>query len=357
MPVRRTPFIDLSSLETVAVELVFDRNVAAAAALEAASDTFAHRPPAHPFVVEARLDDPTLERGIRALAARMSGALRAKRFVVLARVGAAGGEELDALAELCARFGIDLGLAGEGDALVSHLGSFRGRVFAVALSERTLLPEAKRAAAAARRAGAPLLVRNIATFDHVASALTLGARYAAGPALEAGLRLRLVAAARARLDERERGVEGIRATEEEVSQVRTAIAADPDAQDLARITTGWLEPLDEARREVERAEKTEARARSMVEVAERDLATMLESYAFGNAQRAERLLHCEASFLEARALEAEARLRAESARNRAFAVQAAFELRKEALRAALEARASRLAHASDWPDRFFPAAS
>jgi hypothetical protein len=95
----------------------------------------------------------------------------------------------------------------------------------------------------------------------------------------------------------------------------------------------------------------------MWEVAERDLALMLESFASGNAQRAERLMHCEASFLEAKTLYAAARERATQARERARGVRAGFELRKEALRAALEARALRLSHDEAWADRFFSDAS
>jgi hypothetical protein len=360
-PIRQSSWLDVSTLETVALELVFERGTEATGALEASAELSLSRSGRTPLVTRVRLDDPSLERGVLALARRLRGNLRAKRFVVAVKAASGQLEELYGLADLVERVGLELAIAGDGDHLASRLSSHRGRLFAAVLRERAGVSrsslDARRAAASAKRAGAPLLVDDIATFDDLETALALGARYVAGPVVETGLGPRLVSAARAREHERDGGALGLRESEEEISQVRTAIAADPDARDLTRITLGWVEPLDEARREVERAERTEAQARSMMDVAERDLALMFESYASGNAQRAERLMHCEASFLEAKTLHAAARERAGQARERARGVRAAFELRKEALRAALEARALRLSHDDAWADRFFSDAS
>ncbi len=358
-PIRETSWLDVSTLDAIAVELVFERGTQAVAALEASAALSLARSSRTPLVTRVRLDDPSLERGIVALGRALRGSLRAKRFVVSAKAASGTIEELYALSDLVERAGLELALAGDGDHLASRLAAHRGRLFAAVLRERASRSslDARRAATSARRAGVPLMVDDIVTFDDLEAALRLGARYVAGPVVETGLGPRLISAARVRERERDGGALGLLASEEEVSQVRTAIAADPDARDLTRITLGWLEPLDEARREVERAERTEAQARSMWEVAERDLALMLESFASGNAQRAERLMHCEASFLEAKTLYAAARERATQARERARGVRAGFELRKEALRAALEARALRLSHDEAWADRFFSDAS
>lgn len=356
--VARTMVLDLESLETVAVDVRFERSTSAARALEATARLLVNRAiRGVPAVTRVRLDDPTLRQGIRAAARELAGSTRAKRLVVGFRAGSGATVELEQTVELVRRAGLEVALVGEPAAVLAQLPHLHGRVFLLGVSKELKSPEARRLASAAQRQSIPLFIGDIAAFEDLEAALALGARYVAGPALESRLRSRLVGVAKATAADRLCHAVSMKATEEEISQVRLALHADPEARDLEALTRGWLESLSEARLEIEAAQRAEAQASAMLEAAERDLSQMLESYASGNAHRAERLMRCETSFQEARALEEMARARANEARRRAVAVRAGLELRKQALRAALEARAVRLEHGGDWVDGFFGVAA
>lgn len=356
--IARASIFDADSLEVVAVEIGYDSATTAARSLEATARLLVSRSVRGvPALTPVRLDDPTLRQGIKAAAQELAGATRAKRLVLAIRADAGSIDDLERTAEHARRVGLEVALFGEPGALLAQLGRPNGRLFAVGIPAGQPKMEAARLVSLARRHGIPLLVQGLAEFEDLEHALELGARYVAGPALESKLRGRLVTAARAKANDRACEASSMRASEEEISRVRDAVAADPEARDLVELMRGWTESLDEVRREVEAAERAEARAAAMLEAAERDLGQMLESYASGNAHRAERLLRCEASFQEARQLDEMARARADGARRRAIGVRAGLELRKEALRAALEARAARLEHDPSWADGFFSPAA
>ncbi|MBL9026822.1 MAG: hypothetical protein JNL21_31785 [Myxococcales bacterium] len=351
-----TTVLDLESLEPVAVEARYEVATPAARALEGTARLLVNRTVRGvPVMTRVRLDDPTLPQGIRTVARELAGSTRAKRLVLAIRAESGNAEDFAHAAEQSRRAGLEVALHGEPSAVLGHLRNTHGRLFLVAVSGDLGSAEVRQVASVAQRKGAAVLVGNVSGFGDLEDALALGARYVAGPALESKLRGRLVVAAKASAAERLSAASSLRAAEDEISQVRLALDLDPEARDLATLTRGWAESLVEARVEIESAERSEAQAAAMLVAAERDLGQMLESYAAGNAHRAERLLRCEGSFQEARALEEMARARAEAARRRARALRAGLELRKQALRAALEARAARLEHDAAWVDGFFAA--
>jgi hypothetical protein len=352
----RTSLFDAESLETVAVEVEYDKATSAARALEATARLLVNRSVRGvPALTRVRLDDPSLRQGIKAAAQELAGATRVKRLVLAVRLDSGSVEELEGVAEQARRSGLELALFGDPGDLLAHLGQTPGRLFAIGITAGAPTALKARLASGARRHGVPLLVHDIAEFEDLEGALQLGTRYVGGRALESKLRGRLLAAAKTKANDYACRVSSMRASEEDISRVRDAVVADPEARDLAELMRGWTESLDEVRREVEAAERAEARAAAMLVAAEQDLGQMLESFAAGNAHRAERLMRCEASFQEARVLEEMARARADAARRRAITVRAGLELRKEALRAALEARAARLDRDSSWAEQFFSA--
>jgi len=351
--VTRTGVFDVETMEPVAVLAETEATGAAETSLAVAARLLLSRSVrAVPVVTRARLDDPGLGRAMRSAGALLAGSTRAKRLVVALRADSGSIDGVANAADVARRSGLELALWGEPERVLTAL-PFAGRPFAAVIHASTKPDVARRLAAAGRRDGVPLLVTGIDSFVALRSALAGGARYVAGPALESRLRDSLIGVARADLDGRGPVSDAMRASEEEISRVRLAVAGDPETRDLAELTQGLVETVAEARRDVHDAERVEEQARSMRRVAEADLGRMLEGFAAGNAERAERLLRCEVSFLEARALEQRAAERADEARRRATLVRAGLELRKEALRAALEARAERLARDETWPTRFF----
>ena len=295
--VTRTGVFDVETMEPVAVLAETEATGAAETSLAVAARLLLSRSVrAVPVVTRARLDDPGLGRAMRSAGALLAGSTRAKRLVVALRADSGSIDGVANAADVARRSGLELALWGEPERVLTAL-PFAGRPFAAVIHASTKPDAARRLAAAGRRDGVPLLVTGIDSFVALRSALAGGARYVAGPALESRLRDSLVGVARADLGERGPSSDAMRASEEEISRVRLAVAGDPETRDLAELTQGLVETVAEARRDVHDAERVEEQARAMRRVAEADLGRMLEGFAAGNAERAERLLRCEVSFL------------------------------------------------------------
>jgi hypothetical protein len=136
----------------------------------------------------------------------------------------------------------------------------------------------------------------------------------------------------------------------EAARILALLRSDPVTQDLARFAEQFSSPLVGARLRLEADERLVARAESMLHAATRHVDGQLDAVAVGEPPRGEHLLFAEDSLAEATSIHRHALERLHETRARARRASWGFEAQREALRAALDARASRTGRNRAWVD-------
>lgn len=307
----------------------------------------------------------------RAVAAMERASLRAGRVAWIAPVHRGfAASALRALGDAARRVGLRLVLSGDARTLATALATSalrpyallsqvpRGFVGAEAAQERELLVAL---ATAAEHRGAELCLRGVKSFDEMVEAAAVGARWVEGPALgRASTRLATLGACRHALlraawARRPRGVDVLTALRERELEARATLAnlrADPDARELAELAEAWPKRLGECRVRLLEASAAVRAAAERLRHCDRRLEASMRNLAAGARGELEHGLGVE-DYEMARAAVPVAEAELREATSEARAVLRETSLAREALRAALDATATRLGLGERWSSELF----
>lgn len=307
----------------------------------------------------------------RALVAMERAGVRGSRVAWIAPVHRGfAASALRALGEAARRAGLRLVLSGDARSLATALATSalrpyallsqvpRGLVGAEAAQERELLVAL---ATAAEHRGAELCLRGVQSFDEMVEAAAVGARWVEGPALgrastrPAALGACRHALLRAAWARRPRGVDVLAALRERELEARATLAnlrADPDARELAELAEAWPKRLGECRARLLEASAQVRVAAERLRHCDRRLEASMRNLAAGARGELEHGLGVE-DYEMARAAVPVAEAEKRQATSEARAVLRETSLAREALRAALDATATRLGLGERWSSELF----
>jgi hypothetical protein len=319
---------------------------------------------AAPLLIQLPNDSELALRELRRSAAAFRRRGLRLGFSVVVDVRCATREVVDA----ARRLGVRTVVAGDGVALLAWAEEESvGRLVLAPNSSRLATAEPHERASflavcrAARSNGHGVWARNVDTIADLVMCHRVSADWVSGKtvggasgepvrkgAFEGSL-LRLAERAASReLD----GAAVLEADERFAVDLALAVARDPAVNDLAALVEGIAGPLASAKELATSSARLQARATTMLSIADHELSQLLERVAAGDPPRSERFDRCEQSYEEARVLELRASESALFSRHRATLARASLELRKQVLRGALEARADRLSRPRHWARRF-----